>query len=81
MGFELVTVLRSNHLPVEDYVEEYLKENPNLSFFTVIKIVFRSYLTSDKIIQFNEFKDHLKSVDFCLFEQVFKKVRRIKRYW
>lgn|GEM_PF-6125417 len=80
MGFELVTVLRSNHLPVEDYVEEYLKENPNLSFFTVIKIVFRSYLTSDKIIQFNEFKDHLKSVDFCLFEQVFKKVRRIKRY-
>jgi len=73
---ELVTVLRSNLFSLDDYIKTYLLEHPDISFSTAIKIILRYYTTPELILQLTEFKNHLKSVDPCLFIEVFGQVRK-----
>lgn len=73
---ELVTVLSSNLFGLDDYIRTYLLEHPDISFSTAIKIILRYYTTTELIVQLVDFKNHLKSVDFCLFQEIFgKKVK------
>ena len=54
-GLERVTVLSSNLPSLDDH----------------IKIILRSSITPKLIVQLTEFKNHIKTVDFCLFQEVF----------
>ena len=42
-----------------------------MTFPTAVKIILRSSITPELIVQLTDFKNHLKSVDFCLFQEVF----------
>lgn len=71
-----MTVVGSNHFGLDEYIRQYLLQ-PDLPFISFIKIGLRYYITPELIVQLTEFKNHLKSVDFCLFQKVFGK----KRAW
>ena len=43
---------------------------------TAVKIILRSSITPELIVQLAEFKNHLKSVDFCLFVEIFGKFKQ-----
>ena len=47
-----------------------------MTFPTAVKIILRSSITPELIVQLAEFKNHLKSVDPCLFVEVFGKLSR-----
>jgi len=47
-----------------------------MTFPTAVKIILRSSITPELIVQLTDFKNHLKTVDFCLFEEVFGKSKR-----
>lgn len=66
----------SNLFGLDDYIRTYLLEHPDLSSSTAIKIVLRYYTTPELILQLTEFKNHLKSVDPCLFIEVFGQIGR-----
>lgn len=72
---ELVTVLSSNLFDLDEYIRIYLLEHPDISFGTAIKIILRYYTTPELILQLTEFKNHLKTVNFWLFQEVFGKKR------
>lgn len=72
---ELVTVINSNLFNLDEYIRIYLLDHPDISFSIAIKITLRYYTTPELILQLTEFKNHLKSVDFCLFQKVFGKRR------
>jgi hypothetical protein len=76
---ERVTIRCSNLFSLDDYIKVYLLEHPDISFSTFIKIVLRSSITPELILQLTSYKNHLKSVDFCLFMEVFGK-KRTKEY-
>ena len=44
-----------------------------MTFATAVKIILRSSFTPELIVQLTEFKNHLKTVDLCLFMEVFGK--------
>jgi len=46
-----------------------------MTFPTAVKIILRSSITPQLILQLTDFKNHLKTVDFCLFQEVFGKQR------
>lgn len=58
----------------DDYIKSYL-QNPNIPFITVIKIRLRYYITADLILQLEDLKNHLKTVNLHTFMQVFGKMR------
>lgn len=70
---ERVTIRCSNPFGLGDYIRTYLLERQDLSFWTAVKIILRYYTTPELILQLTEFKSHLKTVDFCLFQEVFGK--------
>ena len=74
---ELVTVLCSNHFSLDEYIKQYLLQ-PDLPFISFIKIGLRYYILGDLILQLDELKNHLKNVDFCLFQEVFGKFKQHK---
>ena len=74
-----VNLIGSNHFGLDDYVRTNLLEHPDLSFGTAIKIILRYYTTPELILQPTEFKNHLKTVDFCLFQEVFVKLKLNRR--
>ncbi len=49
-----------------------------MTFPTAVKIILRSSITPQLILQLTEFKNHLKSVDFCMFQEVFGKQRKLR---
>jgi hypothetical protein len=69
---ELVTVIGSNHFGLDEYIKQYLLQ-PDLPFISFVKIGLRYYITPELIVQLTEFKNHLKTVDFYLFQEVFNK--------
>jgi len=69
---ELVTVIGSNQFGLDEYIKQDLLQL-DLPFISFIKIGLRYYITPELIVQLTEFKNHLKSVDFCLFQEVFGK--------
>ncbi len=76
---ELMTVINSNLFGLDDYIKEYLLSQPDMSFATAVKIILRYYTTSELILQLTEFKNHLKNVDFCLFQEVFGEIHKTRR--
>jgi len=50
-----------------------------MTFPTAVKIILRSSITPELIVQLTEFENHLKTVDFCLFMEVFGKIKRINK--
>ncbi len=50
-----------------------------MTFPTAVKIILRSSITPQLILQLTEFKNHLKSVDFCLFQEVFGKLSKVRK--
>lgn len=77
---ELVTVLSSDLFEHDDYIITYLRENPDLSFISVVKIVLRYCITPQLIEQLEDFKVHFKAVNFFMFEEVFGTSKRPRRY-
>jgi hypothetical protein len=73
VDFEQVTIRGSNRFGLDKYIKEYLFKHPDISLGTAVKIIVRYYTTPEFIIQPTDFKNHFKSVDFCLFEEVFGK--------
>jgi len=73
-----VTVIGSNLFGLDEYIKQYLLQ-PDLPFSSFIKIGLRYYITPELIVQLTEFKNHLKSVDFCLFLEVFGKPKYSSR--
>ncbi len=49
-----------------------------MTFARAFKIILRSSITPELILQLSEFKNHLKTVDFCLFQEVFGKLKSRK---
>lgn len=47
-----------------------------MTFPTAVKIILRSSITPELILQLTEFKNHLKTVDFYLFQEVFGKKKK-----
>ncbi|MDP3982821.1 MAG: hypothetical protein Q8Q65_01955 [bacterium] len=47
---------------------------------TAIKIGLRYYITPQLIVQLSEFENYLKTVNFCLFVEVFGKPDKLKKY-
>ena len=47
-----------------------------MTFPTAVKIILRSSITPELILQLTAFKNHLKNVDFCLFMEVFGNIRK-----
>ena len=72
---ELVTVLCSNLPDLDDSIKTYLLSQPDMTFAMAFKIILRSSITPGLIVQLTEFKNYLKSVDPCLFLEVFGKKR------
>ena len=54
----------------------YLSTQPNISFTTALKIVLRYYITPELDVQLTDFKDS----NFHLFQQVFGKLHKLRRY-
>jgi len=77
---ERVTVIGSNLFGLDDYIRTYPLEHPDITLSTAIKIILRYYTTPELILQLTEFKNHLKSVNFCLFMEVFGEVYKNKKY-
>jgi len=50
-----------------------------MSFATAVKIVLRYYITPELIVQLSEFENYLKTVNFCLFQEVFGEIRKTRR--
>lgn len=44
-----------------------------MTFPTAVKIILRFSITPELIVQMTDFKNYLKTVDFCLFQEVFGK--------
>ena len=42
-----------------------------MTFPTAVKIILRSSITPELILQLTAFKNYLKTVDLCLFQEVF----------
>jgi len=42
-----------------------------MTFPTDVKIILRSSVTPELILQLTALKNYLKSVDFCMFQEVF----------
>ena len=70
---ELVTVLCSNLPNLDDHIKSYLLSQSDITFPTAVKIILRSSITPQLIVQLTDYKNHLKSVDFCMFQEVFGK--------
>jgi len=49
-----------------------------MTFPTAVKIILRSSITPQLILQLTEFKNHIKTVDLCLFQEVFGKSKRYR---
>jgi hypothetical protein len=47
-----------------------------MTFPTAVKIILQSSITPELILQLIVFKNHLKTVDFCLFQEVFGKLSK-----
>lgn len=47
-----------------------------MTFPTAVKIILRSSITPELIVQLTDFKNHLKTVDLCLFMEVFGKTKK-----
>ena len=47
-----------------------------MPFATAVKIILRYYITPELIVQLSEFENYLKTVDFCLFQEVFGKSKK-----
>ncbi len=77
---ELVTVISSNLFSLDEYIKIYLLEHPELSLGSQLYIILRELITSDLILQLTEFKNHLKTVDLCLFMEVFGKTGKYQKY-
>lgn len=75
MHLERDTVIGSNYFGLDDYIKTYLFKHSDISFNTAIKIILRYYATPELILQLTEFKNHLKTVNFCLFMEVFGKAK------
>ena len=78
---ELVTVISSNLFDLDDYIKSYLLEHSDMSFATAIKIILRYYITPELIVQLSEFENYLKTVNFCLFQEIFGNSRRKHSYY
>jgi len=50
-----------------------------MTFPTAVKIILRSSITPQLILQLTEFKNHLKTVDLGLFMEVFGKLKLYRR--
>jgi hypothetical protein len=77
---ELVTVLCSDLFSQDNYIKRYL-EDPDLPFFTVIKIGLCYFITAqpELILQLNVFKDYLEKINQFLFLDVFGKNRKDRK--
>jgi hypothetical protein len=73
---ELVTVIGSDLFSQDEYIKQYLLD-PDSPLITKIKIGLRYYITAqpELILQLSEFENHLKTVNFCLFQEVFGKTK------
>lgn len=78
-GLELGTVLSSDLFDLDDYIKSYLLEHSDMSFATAVKIVLRYYITPELIVQLSEFENHLKTVNYCLFQEVFGKIHKTRK--
>lgn len=63
---EFIELFRTSLLEYDDPIKTYLKKNPDLPLNSVIKIVFSYYITPKLIVQLDDFKNHLKNVNFYL---------------
>lgn len=63
---------------LDDYIRSYLLEHSDMSFAIAVKIILRYYITPELIIQLSEFEDYLKTVNHCLFVEVFNKSSKFK---
>ncbi|MBP9699935.1 hypothetical protein KBD71_01500 [Candidatus Woesebacteria bacterium] len=45
-----------------------------MSFATAVKITLRNYITPELIVQLSEFENYLKTVNYCLFQEVFGQI-------
>lgn len=77
---ELVTVIGSNLPSLDDYIRTYLLSQSDMTFPTAVKIILRSSITPQLIVQLTDFKNHLKSVDLCMFQEVFGKIHETRKY-
>lgn len=76
---ELVSVISSDLFDLDDYIKSYLLSQPDMSFATAVKIILRYYITPELIVQLSEFENYLKTVNFCLFQEVFGDIHKIRR--
>jgi len=74
-----VSVISSDLFDLDDYIKSYLLEHSDTSFATAVKIILRYYITPELIVQLSEFENYLKTVNFCLYQEVFGNIWKIKR--
>ena len=65
VSYERLTIRCSNLLSLAKYIKEYLKSHPKLPVGTRIKIILRSLITSDLILQLKELKSHMGIINFA----------------
>jgi len=61
---ERVTIRCSNLFSLDDYIKEYLINNPELPIGTQLKIILRELLTHDIIVQLQEFMSRMGIISF-----------------
>lgn len=77
---ELGSVIGSDLFEHDDYIKQYLQDNPDLPFSSVIKIVFSYCITPRLISEMVEFKTYFKAANFFMFEEIFGEQKRRRRY-
>lgn len=75
---ELASVISSDLFDLDDYIKSYLLKHSDMSFATAVKIILRYYITPELIVQLSEFENYLKTINFCLFQEVFGKPKSRK---
>lgn len=80
ISFERESVIGSDLFEPDDYIKQYPKENPDLPLHSVIKIIFRYCITPRLIAEMEEFKLHLRDVNFFMFQEIFGKLEKRRKY-
>jgi len=72
---ELGTVLSSNLPSLDDHIKSYLLSQSDMTFSTAVKIILRSSITPELIVQLNGLKEYLNISSYEVFYKCYTRNR------